>query len=161
MAVKYKSEFGKGFEAIIKTASDMRKSLILERKSIEGDIYPILQQNFIEIFETEGESINDQFPKEKYKGLQWEALREYTLDSRLQRFQRGIWTGGTAYSITNFTSSHNANTIVEYRDNKITIDIKHDEYANITLGISEDTIQNIRNVINKRVQKVIRKELYK
>ena len=160
--VNYRNnDFGKGFEAIIKTASDMRKALIINRKAIESDIYPIIQQNFIEIFETEGDSINDPFPNPKYRGLQWEKLREYSLDTRLQTFKVGIWTGGTAYSITNFTNSHNASTIVEYKDNNITINITHDEYANITLGISNETIQNIRDVINKRVQKVIRKELYR
>lgn len=153
-------ERNKAFEKVIKIASAVRKLIILgDRNFTETEIRPILYDNFVEVFRTEGESIGKPFPYPKTKGKPWEKYRRYSLPGALNRWQPGIWTGGTAYSVLNITQTDNAKTTLSTGRGLVRLTIRYNKYANVSFGLDNKAVEEINKAVAERIAKKLKEAL--
>lgn len=153
-------ERSKAFEKVIKIASAVRKLIILGDKSFtETEIRPILYDNFVEVFRTEGESIGKPFPRPKTTGKPWEKYRRYSLPGTLNRWQLGIWTGGTAYSVLNITQTDNARTTLSTGRGLVRMTIRYNKHANVSFGLDNKAVEEIKKAVADRIAKKLKEAL--
>lgn len=147
------------FERIVKIASAVRRLQTVGDSTFTNAVLrPILRENFLEVFKSEGGSIGMPFPRPKEGGKPWAKFRLYDLPGELKRWQLGIWTGGTAYSVLNFGKSHNANTSLHTGKGLVRMTIRHNIYANVTFGLSAKTVEKIQEAVFMRIEKALKKE---
>lgn len=146
------------FERVVKIASILRRlQTVGDSAFTQTVLRPILRDNFLEVFKTEGGSIGQPFPRPKEGGKPWQKFRLYDLPGELQRWQLGIWSGGTAHSVLNFTKTHNANTTLHTGKGIVRMTIRHNKYVNVSFGLSKKTVEKIQEAVFMRIEKALQK----
>ena len=148
---------GDNLTKLVRIASEVRKLEILGDKTFSMDtLHPIMKDNFIEIFETEGGSIGKPFEHKK-TGAPWEKYRdaEYDLPSSLMEWKLGVWSAGTSYAVINIENTKNTKARLTFSKGKMKYRFTMGEFVNVNLGVSKKAAAAITSAIVKRIQESI------
>lgn len=77
----------------------------------------------------------------------------------MNRWQPGIWTGGTAYSVLNITQTDNAKTTLSTGRGLVRITIRYNKYANVSFGLDNKAIEEINKAVAERIAKKLKEAL--